>query len=154
MKGTLAVIIAGSCVLPSCLGCTAIGADDGLFVQVGVTHGPLPPDHYAIDVAADGKILTIDEQLSADGSAAAIDPPDVDVGGKHLYATGVLFPNEGSITVGYREEAGPAQVVITIRRGATALVRHTYAPSYSAYRPNGVGCAPRVFQAHDTIAIP
>src|SRR5262249_51447970 len=152
----LVVLVSAAGCLTSPLGknfCTQADAPDGLIVDVSVTGGALPPDAYTIVAQAEGAEIRDDNEIIDAGSSQTSQPADVVVQGKHVYLEAARCAGRGTITVGYREGAGPATITLEVRRGATVLAHQSYTPTYSEFMPNGPDCEPTVLQAHGTMTI-
>jgi hypothetical protein len=147
------VLLAAACVLvPACLGCTEIGGQDGVTIDVTVTSGQLAPGEYAIVAQVDGQEISVTSTIAADGSSSS-GIGEAIVGGKHAFVTGYLFATSGGITIGYREGGGPSTVTLEVRRGAHTLARGSYTPTYMHHYPNGEACGPDVLEAHETLPL-
>jgi hypothetical protein len=149
---SLALLSLGCLSLPACMTCGAVGGIEGLRLDVSIA-GTLPPGAYTTFIRADNQELVLDEIIQADGAVVATPIADVLVDGKHLYATSTVFPRSGTITVGFREGGGPANVYVELRRGTTVFSGQRFAPSYAPAYPNGDSCPPEVEQATDTLVV-
>jgi hypothetical protein len=117
-------------------------------------RGP-PPGYYAVEATADGQTLSCRVLIDPDGGGLADEPDPIVVDGKHLRLTACwLDPREGNVALGYEEGGGPDEVTVTVRRGQVVLAQQTDAPTYEPFDPNGPGCTPHLFVAHDHMTVP
>jgi hypothetical protein len=154
MMGVILFASAGI-ALPACVpfGCGAVGAVQGLQVDLAPSGGTLPDDEYTLVARADGLEATIVEDFRADGGGSYSGPVDLADGGKTLHVDLALGSSGGYATISYREGGGPAQIEVELQRGSAVVAKQTFTPSYTIAYPNGEACGPTSLAAEAQLTV-
>ncbi|HWO19949.1 MAG TPA: hypothetical protein VNO30_14280 [Kofleriaceae bacterium] len=131
--------------------CTLVGYENGLRVGIDVPAvTPDAPATYQIEVEADGDVLVLDYEVTAERARCV----ECTASGDRL-ALRDSFPLEGqelAVNIGHTDgEDGPRTAIVRVFRGGALVAEDTFAPRYQTDEPNGPGCGEHVFASAELV---
>jgi hypothetical protein len=149
-----AALASAGCFPPTV--CTLVGYENGLRVEIDVPAvAPGAPATYRVEVEADGEVLALEYELTAERAEWA-QCLECQVSGERLVFSD-SFPREGSelaVVIGRADgEGGPRTAIVRVSRGGALAAEATFEPRYQTDEPNGPGCGEHVF-ASDSMIVP
>ncbi len=130
-------------------GCTLVGCEDGLGIELKKGSGTWEPGKYVFEASIDGT-----------KSSCTLDLPFVTDPGCPILVKLGLMNNDPN---GAAAATFPASVVIgvtathvtlSISRDGVEIAKGDFTPTYSILEPNGERCGPTCHVAGDTLAVP
>lgn len=122
--------------------CTAVGYNNGLQVAIAA---PSEPAMYRIEVDADGEVLSLAYEVTAQFGPQCGDECRIE-GTRMVLERG--FGSSGSkFEVNIRradDDGGPQRATVRVFRGGAMLAAETFEPDYQTDEPNGRGCGEHV----------
>lgn len=131
-------------------GCTAIGCQSGLQVELQHT-GQWLAGTYLLQISADdGPSMSCTVQLpfSSITSGASCSSDEV-----QLQTSGQALSSDQHALVGLWIRTTPAKVELVLKRDGTTVASTTLQPTYTTSRPNGPDCEPVCTQANAAVAV-
>lgn len=129
----------GDSTSPGPVGCTEIGCQDGLLVQVTPSSG-WPAGQYTYAIELDDQTITCTGTLPL--PACGSPGMTCDAEGVQITESGCALPPEEQAFGDVNVPTQPTAVSITIQHDGTEVASGSWTPEYETLQPNGPECEP------------
>jgi hypothetical protein len=130
-------------------GCTEVGCQDGLTIDLKSASGAWAPGSYVFAVDADGTKSTCTVDLPF-----VKDPDCTHPALMHVTFTAPDPVAANTVIAQVFNFVTAAHVYLTISRDGAVIAEKDYTPTYTINEPNGPTCGPTCHVAQDTLAVP